>query len=233
MTQQYNGMIAPLGAYTFRGAVWYQGESDVHFPGSYYKSTLLGMMAERRAQFENPDLPFLLVQLPGYGPIQAQPASSTWATVRDAQRQAALADKHAALTVTLDLGDPADLHPTNKREVGRRLSIAARHLIYGERIPPSGPVVDAVRRHGSAVMISFRDVTGALMLRSDGPGGFELCGDTQASCRWADARVEGASVTLSNAAGATRVRYGWGGSPASPLADASGLPAGPFELAIR
>jgi sialate O-acetylesterase len=211
MTQQYNGMIAPLGAYTFRGAVWYQGESDVHFPGSYYKSTLLGMMAERRAQ----------------------PASSTWATVRDAQRQAALADKHAALTVTLDLGDPADLHPTNKREVGRRLSIAARHLIYGERIPPSGPVVDAVRRHGSAVMISFRDVTGALMLRSDGPGGFELCGDTQASCRWADARVEGASVTLSNAAGATRVRYGWGGSPASPLADASGLPAGPFELAIR
>jgi sialate O-acetylesterase len=233
MTLHYNGMIAPLGAYTFRGAVWYQGESDVHFPGSYYKSTLLGMMAERRRQFEDLELPFLLVQLPGYGPIPAQPASSTWASLREAQRQTALADEHAALAVTLDLGDPADLHPTNKREVGRRLSIAARHLIYGDRISPSGPVVDSVRRRGPDVVISFRDVTGALTLRSSTPSGFELCGDTQASCRWVDARVEGRSVSLSNAVGATRVRYAWGGSPVCPLADASGLPAGPFEIAIR
>ena len=191
MTLHYNGMIAPLGAYTFRGAVWYQGESDVHFPGSYYKSTLLGMMAERRRQFEDPDLPFLLVQLPGYGPIPTQPTSSTWASLREAQRQTALADTHAAIAVTVDIGDPTDLHPTNKREVGRRLSIAARHLIYGERIPPSGPVVDSVRRRGSDVVISFRDVTGALTMRSNNPSGFELCGDTPASCRWAEARVRG------------------------------------------
>ena len=91
----------------------------------------------------------------------------------------------------MDIGDPADLHPTNKREVGRRLSVAARHLIYGERIPPSGPVVDGVRRRGSDVVVSFRDVTGALTMRSQSPSGFELCGDTPASCRWADARVEG------------------------------------------
>jgi len=233
MTQHYNGMIAPLGAYTFRGAVWYQGESDVHFPGSYYKSTLLGMMGERRRQFEDPELPFLLVQLPGYGPSPAQPTPSTWAGLREAQRQAVLADRHSAIAVTLDLGDTADLHPTNKRDVGRRLSIAARHLIYGERIPPSGPVVDGVERRGSALVVSFRDVTGALTLRSDSPGGFELCGDTQASCRWADASVQGSSVTLANARGATRVRYAWGGSPACPLTDASGLPAGPFEIAIR
>jgi len=131
------------------------------------------------------------------------------------------------------LGDPADLHPTNKREVGRRLSIAARHLIYGERIPPSGPVVASVRRRGSDVVISFRDVTGALTMRSNSPSGFELCGDTAASCRWADARVEGASVLLSRATGAMRVRYAWGGSPVCPLIDGSGLPAGPFEIAIR
>lgn len=233
MTLRYNGMIAPLGADTFRGVVWYQGESDVHFPGTYYKSTLLGMMAERRRQFADPDLPFLLVQLPGYGPIPTQPTVSTWASLREAQRQTALADRHAAIAVTVDLGDSADLHPTNKREVGRRLSIAARHLIYGERIPPSGPVVDRARRRGSDVVISFRDVMGALTMRSDKPSGFELCGDNPASCRWADARVGGASVLLSNAAGATRVRYAWGASPVCPLVDGSGLPAGPFEIAIR
>jgi sialate O-acetylesterase len=233
MTLHYNGMIAPLGAFTFRGGVWYQGESDVHFPGSYYKATLLAMMAERRQQFDDPGLPFLVVQLPGYGPIPTQPTSSTWASVREAQRQTVLADKHAAIAVTIDIGDPSDLHPTNKREVGRRLSIAARHLIYGERIPSSGPVVDDVRRRGSGVVISFRDVTGALTMRSHVPGGFELCGDTPASCRWADARVAGRSVVLSNAAGATRVRYAWGGSPLCPLVDGAGLPAGPFEMAVR
>jgi sialate O-acetylesterase len=233
MTLHYNGMVAPLGSFTFRGAVWYQGESDVHFAGSYYKSTLLGMMAERRRQFADSSLPFLLVQLPGYGAIPAQPAVSTWASLREAQRQTALADTRAAIAVTVDIGDPADLHPTNKQEVGRRLSIAARHLIYGERIPPSGPIVDSVRRRTSELVISFRDVTGALTMRSNSPSGFELCGDTAASCRWAEARVQGSSVLLSNAAGATRVRYAWGGSPVCPLTDGSGLPAGPFEMAIR
>lgn len=70
-------------------------------------------------------------------------------------------------------------------------------------------------------------------MRSNGPSGFELCGDTAGLCRWADARVEEASVLLSNAAGATRVRYAWGSSPVCPLIDGSGLPAGPFEMAIR
>src|SRR5205085_2565611 len=85
--------------------------TNVHCAGSYYQATLLGMMAERRRQFEDPDLPFLLVQLPGYGPIPAQPAVSTWASLREAQRQTALADKHAAIAVTVDIGDLADLHP--------------------------------------------------------------------------------------------------------------------------
>ena len=89
------------------------------------------------------------------------------------------------------------------------------------------------RERGTDVVIAFRDVTGALILRPGTPGGFELCGATQASCRWADARVDRQSIVLSGAGQATRVRYAWGGSPASPLTDASGLPAGPFEAPIR
>ena len=89
------------------------------------------------------------------------------------------------------------------------------------------------KRRGSEVVVSFRDVSGGLTMRSQSPSGFELCGDTPASCRWADARVQGGSVLLSKAAGATCVRYAWGGSPVSPLIDGAGLPAGPFEIAIR
>jgi sialate O-acetylesterase len=222
-----------VGAYTFRGAVWYQGESDVHFGVEYYKATLPALMAEWRRQFDHPDLPFLIVQLPGYGPVPTQPMAHTWANLREAQRQAALADTRAAIAVTADIGNATDLHPTNKRDVGRRLAIAARHLIYGERIAPSGPAVASVTRRGSSVVVSFRDVTGTLTMRGGGgPSGFEFCGATQASCRWADARIDGSSVVLSNAGNATRVRYAWGGTPLTPLSDGSGLPAGPFEMAV-
>jgi sialate O-acetylesterase len=133
----------------------------------------------------------------------------------------------------VDIGAPADLHPTNKREVGRRLAIAARHLVYGDRTPPSGPVAEGAARRGKDVVVAFRDVTGALTMAAEGLRGFELCGATQASCRWAEARIDKTTVVLTNAGTATRVRYAWGGSPLCPLSDGSGLPAGPFELAIR
>jgi sialate O-acetylesterase len=232
VTMDYNGMISPIGAYGFRGAVWYQGESDIYFARNY-KATLLSMMADWRRRFENPNLPFLIVQLPNYGPIPAQPTSSVWADVREAQRQATIEDKHAALTVNMDIGDATNLHPTNKREVGRRLAIAARHLIYGERTPPSGPAVAGVSRRGSDIVVAFRDVTGALTIRGGILNGFELCGATQVSCRWAEARVQGTSVVLQNGGSATRVRYAWGESPVCSVYDDSGLPAGPFEVAVR
>ena len=243
-------MVSPIGAYGIRGVVWYQGESDIYF-ARQYKATLLAMMADWRRHFEHPELPFLIVQLPNYGPPSPQPAPSVWAEVREAQRQAVLQDKHAALTVNVDIGDAANLHPTNKSELGRRLALAARHLIYGERVPPSGPVVDSVKRRGSEVVVAFRDVIGELSAGGTqkgavpllpvkgvrplfpGPSGFELCGADQSSCRWAEGRIDGNTVVLPDAGNATRVRYSWGDSPVLSVYDASGRPAGPFDAALR
>jgi sialate O-acetylesterase len=138
--------------------------------------------------------------------------------------------------VTIDIGDATNLHPTNKREVGRRLAIAARRLVYGERITSSGPVASSVTRRGQNIVVQFRNVTGTLSLRSSTSSGFELCGTTQSSCRWAEARVDRASVVLAsrdNKAEPTRVRYAWGESPVYAVFDDSGLPAGPFEEAVR
>jgi len=232
LTMDYNGMVAPLGAFGFRAALWYQGESNIFF-ASNYRTTLKAMMQDWRRQFENPDMPFLIVQVPNYGIIPAQPTASGWADVREAQRLAVLEDSHAALTVNIDIGDATNLHPGNKLDVGRRLAIAARNVVYGEKIPPSGPVVGAVTRRGNDAVVAFRDVTGVLSSRSGNPLGFELCGAAQASCRWADSRIDGASIVLPNAGAATRVRYCWGESPVCTLYDASGLPAGPFEAPIR
>jgi len=232
VTLDFNGMVSPIGPYGLRGVVWYQGESDIYFAGKY-KATLLAMMADWRRQFENPELPFLIVQLPNYGPAPSQPTASVWADVREAQRRAALEDKRAALTVTMDIGEAANLHPTNKAELGRRLAIAGRYLIYREQSPPSGPAAVGATRRGSAVVVSFRDVTGALSSSGANPSGFELCGASQASCRWAESHIDGGTVVLRDAGNATRVRYAWGESPVFTLRDASGLPAGPFELPIR
>jgi sialate O-acetylesterase len=192
-------------------------------------------MADWRRQF-GAELPVLIVQLPNFGPQPRAPTESGWAELREAQRLAVASDAHAGLAVTIDIGDPHNLHPTNKQDVGRRLARAARHVIYGESIAPSGPVAMAAVRDGGAINVAFGDVERELVAYShDSPIGFELCGDAAGSCRFAESRLDGTRVQLSipTAMSPTRVRYCWADSPVCTLFDRSGLPAGPFELRIR
>jgi len=144
-------------------------------------------------------------------------------------------DGHAAVAVTLDLGDPLDIHPGEKREVGRRLARAMRNLAYGEAVAPSGPrVVRAGRGMDGAITLSFADVAGELATRgADRAIGFELCGAEQGSCRYADARAKGSQVVLAaDGRRVTRVRYAWADSPTVNLFDGDGLPVGSFEISV-
>jgi sialate O-acetylesterase len=232
----YNAMIAPLGSYGLRGVLWYQGESNTGEAQTY--AALLGaMMADWRRQFA-PDLPFLVVQLPNYGRPQAAPGEeSEWAALREGQRAAVADDRHAGLAVTIDIGEPGNLHPTNKQDVGTRLARVARHVIYGESMTPSGPVASSATRTGNGIVVDFGDVEGALTAYgNDHPIGFELCTDAPRTCRFAYATITGTRVVLAapeNGAPPTRVRYCWADSPVCTLFDKSGLPAGPFQLPIH
>jgi sialate O-acetylesterase len=229
----YNGMVAPLGRYGLTGVAWYQGESDASTERGY-AAKLGSMMADWRTQFGKPDLPFLVVQLAGFGPSPATPQDSGFATVRDEQRRAVAADRNAGLAVAIDLGDRRDIHPANKQDVGLRLARAARHVAYGEKITPSGPEVATARVAGGEVVVDFRNIDGALVTyNSDRAIGFELCAKAPGSCRFVTGNVAGNSVRLGPAAGnASRVRFCWGDSPVCNLYDRSGLPAGPFEIEI-
>ena len=236
LTTMYNAMIAPIGPYDARGAAWYQGETNADAAAGYDK-LLAALMTSWRAQF-GADLPFLIVQLPNFGSVPTKPTEANWADLRDEQRRAVAADSHAALVVTIDIGEPGELHPTNKRDVGRRLARAARHLIYGEAITPSGPVAVGAHREGASVAVTFRDIEGALVTYSAGVAiGFELCGSGAGSCQYVAGTIDGAGVALPVPASFTsppsRVRFCWGASPVCNLSDASGLPAGPFELPIN
>lgn len=232
LTTIRNAMIAPLGPYGLRGVLWYQGESNTE-QADQYQSLLKGWMADWRGQFAA-DLPFLIVQLPNYGGVATSPGPSDWAELREAQRRAVAADAHAGLAVTIDLGDRFDIHPAQKQEVGRRLARAAKHVIYGDAVSPSGPVPVAARRNADAVVVEFADVSGRLQTYSGATAiGFELC-DAQ-RCEFVTARPDASRVTLDAAeiANPQRVRFCWANSPICNLYDESGLPAGPFEIAVQ
>ena len=234
LTTLYNGMIAPLGHYGFRGELWYQGESNTGDAASYRK-LLEAWRADERERF-GAHLPVLIAQLSSYGPSPTHPSESGWADVREAQRLAAAEDPHSGLAVSLDIGERYDIHPANKQELGRRLARAARHVIYGDALPPSGPTPASAQQNGDTVTLDFNDVTGHLITySSDNPIGFELCGDKPGSCYYALADIHGNQVVLHAhpaAEGVTRVRYCWADSPFCTLFDQAGLPAGPFQLTI-
>ncbi|HEY5852371.1 MAG TPA: sialate O-acetylesterase [Lysobacter sp.] len=230
----YNGMIAPIGKYGFRGMLWYQGESNT-FESDRYADLLRMWRNDWRSRF-GADLPVLIVQLAGYGMPKSQPAESGWAELRQAQRIVANDDAHSGLAVAIDIGDRYDIHPSNKQELARRLARAARHVIYADKQPPSGPVPTSARREGDAVTVTFADVTNGLVaFGANGPIGFELCGAAKDTCHYADARISGNKVTLRapGAAAVTRVRYCWADGPVCTLFDGVGLPAGPFEAPIQ
>jgi len=229
----YNGMVAPLGPYGLRGVAWYQGESDVGVPG--YADRLAAMMVDWRRQFAAPQLPFLIVSLANFGPPSPAPRPSGWAELREQQRLAAARDPHAALAVAMDLGERTDIHPPNKQEVGRRLARAARALAYGGQEPGSGPEATRARRDGSAIVVDFAGVTGRLQSWSSNQAvGFELCGASDQSCRFATATTSGNQVRIAaDGQPTTRVRYAWGEFPVVNLYDEATLPAGPFELPIE
>lgn len=229
-TTLYNGMIAGLGPYALTGFAWYQGESNTSDPEGY-RRLLAGLMADWRARFETPRAAFLVVQLANFGPAWGEPHGSSWAELRDVQREVVEADSRAGLAVAIDIGDRYDIHPTNKREVGRRLSLEARRLAGDATVARSPSPVSAVRE-GDRIRIDFAHAgTGLVTLSADDAVGFEVC-DQDRACRFTPGAVQGATVWLT-APTAAFVRFCWADSPVCNLYGPDNLPATPFELPVR
>ena len=225
-----NGMVTPLGTYGLKGAAWYQGETDS--PSRLaYAPKLRALIAQWRTDFGK-DLPVVVVQLPNFGPLTTPPVDSEWAGLREAQRRAVAGDPHAALVVTIDLGEPGNLHPRNKRPVGARMARAMDHIAYGAKRSASGPEPVVAKREGKGIVVSFAGIDGKLQAQGNDAVPFELCGDSDKSCHVVPGHVEGDRIVLAADASAKRVRYCWADSPICTVGDAS-LPATPFELEIR
>ncbi len=223
----YNGMIAPLTPFAIRGVIWYQGEtnSKLDLVPTMYQRVFPKMIQDWRSAWGEGDFPFLYVQLANFTSTNLE----DWATIREAQRKT-LVLRNTAMAVTIDIGNPEDVHPTNKQDVGARLALAGRAVAYGETIEYSGPLFRGMSSDGSALRLWFDHATGGLQTKGGGLRGFEIAGD-DGLFHSAEAKIDGASVIVSSASvpEPTRVRYGWANSPDCNLYNGAGLPASPFE----
>jgi sialate O-acetylesterase len=224
-------MIHPLLPLAIRGVIWYQGESNA-VPGDayHYRDQFVALIKQWRRDFRQPALPFLWVQLANFGQGLDTPTSSPWAMLRESQ-SSALKLPHTAQAVTIDVGNPNDIHPTDKQTVGHRLALAARHVVYGQSLVYSGPVYHSMTIEGHAIRLHFSSPGSALKVRGDRLAGFTIAG-TDRHFHPAQARIDGNDVVVRAAGVSTpvAVRYGWSSNPAEAnLVNAVGLPASPFR----
>ncbi len=220
----YNAMIAPLTPFAIKGVIWYQGESNgapeaVPIYGELFKT----MIQDWRNHWAQGAFPFLFVQLPNWNP------GSTWPELREQQTEA-LALKNTGMAVSIDVGDPDNIHPKDKQDVGARLALAARAIAYGEPIEYSGPIFRQVTSQGHGLRVWF-DHTGSGLTSKNGTlRGFEVAGDDRKYFP-AQAMIDGGTVLVSSASVAVpvAVRYGWAANPDCNLYNGANLPASPFQ----
>lgn len=219
----HQGMIQPLARFALAGVIWYQGESN-RYDGRLYRELFSALILDWRRVFDAPELPFYFVQIApfAYGGDQGQTG-----LVRDAQRRA-LALPMTGMAVTLDCGNPADIHPRDKRTVGERLARLALAGTYGRQLIASGPLYRACTIEGSAARVVFESSAGVQAVGRE-LAGFEIAGAdgvfvaAQASFDGDDVLVSSPSVPRP-----VHVRYAWDAVPAWSLVNSAGLPASPF-----
>jgi sialate O-acetylesterase len=224
----FNAKIAPLIPYTLRGAIWYQGEANAETvqEGRFYGRQLPMLIRDWRSRWEQGDFPFAWVQLPKY----QHPKFSGWREVRESMLKA-LELPNSGMAVMIDTGEPEKIHPNNKRETGRRLSLWALAKVYGQDIAYSGPLPAGNTVRGSEIEVSFKHANDGLTAQGGKPlKGFLIAGDSRV---WhpAAARIVGDKVLVSSpeVKSPKAVRYAWENVPDCNLFNGAGLPASPFR----
>ena len=227
-TVLYNAMLRPLVPYAIKGAIWYQGCSNVS--RSYQYRSLMTLMIEGWRKDWGYEFPFYITQLANYMKPQTEPEASTWAELREAQDIAARVTANAGMAVTIDIGDAYDIHPKNKQEVGRRLALQALKHTYGKNVECSGPVYEDYQVSGNVIRLRFSSVGKGLVAKGGKLEGFTIAGADR-KFHWAEARIVGdyVEVTCKDVERPMAVRYAWANNPVGNLYNAAGLPAGPFR----
>ncbi|RDC57344.1 9-O-acetylesterase [Pedobacter chinensis] len=228
-TVLYNAMINPYLQFPIRGAIWYQGESNVD-RAYQYQTLFPNMIKDWRKSWNQPDFPFYFVQLANFMKVEDQPKESSWAELREAQFKT-LSLPNTGMAVAIDIGDAEDIHPKNKQEVGRRLALIALAKNYKRKITYTGPIYQSQVIDDNVIKLNFSSTKGGLKAKDGGElKGFAIAGADQ-KFYWAKAVIKGNQVIVScpDVANPVAVRYAWANNPVCNLINGAGLPASPFR----
>ena len=244
-TTLYNAVLHPLAPYAINGVVWYQGESNTGNPAPYadYLKKLMGCWRDR---WQDPKMPFVIVQLANYDgrqqsgfprPIapQTAPMNSGWAQLREAQRTAAKADPRAELAVINDLGETVDIHPLRKKEVAERVALCFDRLIYNNKVNLAPEVIAAEVQEGKIILpldqpIQAGDLYEFEAAAADGDKVFQNVKATAEDNRITLILPEGFHPMSTVYA----VRYAWKDNPATAnVRSLTGLPMSSFEMKVN
>ncbi|MDC8832300.1 sialate O-acetylesterase [Alteromonas gilva] len=228
----FNAMIAPATDFPVTGAVWYQGESNSSSPNDY-AAKLSAMIKHWRTRWQQPDMPFFVIQLTNFMAQQRHPVDSNWAVLRDQQQQVSELPNTASI-VTIDLGEWNDIHPVNKAAVAKRLALAARNIAYGQDVAYQGPIATKAQFNEGKTTVYFDNTVGGLTAASSLRRSFALAG-ADGQYYWARTVMNKESVTLysDKVTEPVTVRYGWADNPEPGLYNRAALPAAPFTLSIE
>lgn len=224
-TELFNGMVAPALPLPIKGVIWYQGETNSSRDrAALYQKVFPAVIADWRTHWRQGNFPFLFVQISSFKSNDTE----TWPIVREAQRRT-LSVANTAMAVTIDIGDPDNVHPADKQTVGARLARAARALVYGENVPYSGPQFRQATTDANGLRVWFHGASWPLESKGGPLQGFEIAGNDRHFVP-ASARIDGKTVLVSSpeVAAPKYVRYGWQNAPVVNLFDSAGLPASPF-----
>jgi sialate O-acetylesterase len=237
--KNYRSMIQPLVPYALRGAIWYQGESnliDGDDTGPHYADKMKALIDSWRSAWGEGNFPFYYVQI---APCQYTKRKDKTPHTEVAEpniwegQMLALAIPNTGMAATVDIVDnTSDIHPPNKWDVGKRLSLWALARDYGHKdLVYSGPTFKKMEIQNGKAKISFDHVGGGLVA-TDGNAikSFTVAGG-DGKFQPADATIEGEMITVSSPQvhAPVAVRYAWTETPDTNLANKEGLPAFPFR----
>jgi len=228
----FNAMINPLIPFTFQGVLWYQGETNA-WRAQQYKKAFPLLINDWRNKWQQGNFPFYFVQLSSFNETNGNSNNgSMWAELREAQTQT-LRLPNTGMCVTTDIGDPIDIHPKNKQEVGKRLAAIALKNTYGKNIVSAGPTFKSMEIQGNKIVVSFEN-TGSGLSTPDKYGylkGFEIAGEDRVFY-YAKAIILNDQVIMyaENVAKPAAIHFGWADDASdNNLYNKEGFPAVPFR----